>query len=476
MYGSVESLTYSMQVIVVGFTYLRGITDYGDCVDDEWLIVFILRELTKKVPGLWAHVCDSDGEFLLIEAANAVPNWINPEVDQNRVWVHEGKIHLIPPSLSPDWGGFHNLSLVEAFGLIQMHHVSVPHFPALEIEAFSRLASYPEQITSCEYHCLLRMPRKLAYILHLRPKFIAPAIEAFKARESLGLRAIETAHFLPTFPAHDMVTTSVQFTKTLFVQLRSQQFTLPPAWGCTASELCRQDHRNESSSLNDERLELGMRVAIGFELLIQKARHRPSHTTRELAVLLGDLENGVSVLPTDYHIMAWENSTRQDDDRWLDIDYCDLEAELDGHKRTSESENMTGFGDPKMHVDLKRIVARFQEFLQDDAAELGGPNETLDEDDPERYSDNGERKRDGCDGWDSDNELYSNDGGDVILDKDELGQLVDSLKLVRSGSDWAVGEQRSLDSEISTNGRSQYDSFSKLGCAMEAELKSHETL
>lgn len=65
--------------------HLRGLTNYGDSVEDEWLIVHILRELTKQFPDLWVKVVDTDGEFLLIEAANALPRWLNPEIADNRV-------------------------------------------------------------------------------------------------------------------------------------------------------------------------------------------------------------------------------------------------------------------------------------------------------------------------------------------------------------------------------------------------------
>src|SRR3954447_12720617 len=64
---------------------LYGLTNYGDSVDDEWLIVYILKELSKRFPELWVKVVDSDGEFLLIEAANALPRWMNPEIADNRV-------------------------------------------------------------------------------------------------------------------------------------------------------------------------------------------------------------------------------------------------------------------------------------------------------------------------------------------------------------------------------------------------------
>lgn len=69
----------------VGLMHLHGLTNYGDSVEDEWLIVYILKELSNKFPELWIQVADTDGEFLLIEAANALPRWLNPEIAENRV-------------------------------------------------------------------------------------------------------------------------------------------------------------------------------------------------------------------------------------------------------------------------------------------------------------------------------------------------------------------------------------------------------
>jgi hypothetical protein len=68
-----------------GTMYLHSLTNYGDSVEDEWLIVYILKELSNRFPELWIKVVDTDGEFLLIEAANALPRWLNPEIADNRV-------------------------------------------------------------------------------------------------------------------------------------------------------------------------------------------------------------------------------------------------------------------------------------------------------------------------------------------------------------------------------------------------------
>lgn len=64
---------------------LRGRTNYGDSVEDEWLVVYMLWELSKQHSDVWIKTVDTDGEFLLIEAANALPRWLNPEIADNRV-------------------------------------------------------------------------------------------------------------------------------------------------------------------------------------------------------------------------------------------------------------------------------------------------------------------------------------------------------------------------------------------------------
>lgn len=72
----------------LGITSLRGRSNYGDSIEDEWVVVYLLRELTKKHKDIWVKVVDSDGEFLLVEAAGALPAWVEPEIADNRVRLH----------------------------------------------------------------------------------------------------------------------------------------------------------------------------------------------------------------------------------------------------------------------------------------------------------------------------------------------------------------------------------------------------
>jgi len=64
---------------------LRGSTNYGDSIADEWVIVHILQQISEQHFDVWIRVYDTDGEFLLIEAANVLPKWIKPEISENRV-------------------------------------------------------------------------------------------------------------------------------------------------------------------------------------------------------------------------------------------------------------------------------------------------------------------------------------------------------------------------------------------------------
>jgi len=57
--------------------------------------------MTKSILFYVDRVYDSDGEFLLIEAADYLPKWLNPDTAENRVSI----IHFIFLTLnaSCDW-------------------------------------------------------------------------------------------------------------------------------------------------------------------------------------------------------------------------------------------------------------------------------------------------------------------------------------------------------------------------------------
>ena len=392
-----------------GRSFLRGRTNYGDSVEDEWLIVYILRELSKQFPKTWIRITDTDGQFLLIEAANALPRWLNPEIADFRVWLNNGKLLIIPmeklggeiEKLKPG-----PLTLNEAFDTIENRAPELLHLPAVEAEAFYRLQKFPRQISDSLHHALLMIPRKLAYILHESAAYISPAVEAFYLRDSIALRPLQGSHHTElTFPPTDLVMMSAKFTKVGYAQLKSQQFAAPPPW-------VEYTSAKREAKLQDKVI-TGMKITCGFEMLLRDPHNQDKKAVREIAMLLEDIRTGQDKLPTDAEIKNWE--TREDDEAWLEIDFGDFEQELAGNKETSAPRSKEGFGDKGTQENLRKMVSRFEDFLNDDAAGVDGA-EFLDD------MDNDEEEEE--DSQISDDSDTGSEDGEVSFDEDAFAKMM----------------------------------------------------
>ncbi|PNS21386.1 hypothetical protein CAC42_1165 [Sphaceloma murrayae] len=335
---------------------LRGTTNFGDSIADEWLIVYLLRELSNRFPSAWIRVFDTDGEFLLIEAANALPKWVNPEIAENRVWLNNGDLKMISVSSTSSNTQSSNLTLNQAVSTILISPSTLLHDTAVQKEAFFRLRNYPSAIASNLHNALLRLPRRLAYILHRLSSSTAPAIEAFYLRDPIGLKPLATKDTgTLLFPPEDFVTVSVRFNRTGYAQLKSQEFKPPPAWTAVTPHL------------GDEKTKMGMKLACGMEMLCQDKANQDRRVVREVKLLLEDVEGGEETLPDDREIQGW--GAKQDDEGWLDIDFRDLERELAGEKGEGKKGK---FGDEEAQENLRRMVERFEDFMKDEKAGVDG--------------------------------------------------------------------------------------------------------
>ncbi|KUJ10634.1 SGT1-domain-containing protein [Mollisia scopiformis] len=460
-----------------GLMYLHGLTNYGDSVEDEWLIVYILRELSNHFPDLWIKVVDTDGEFLLIEAANALPRWLNPEIADNRVWIHHNQLRIIPLTAASSSSTTdqtapisRSLTIQEACQIITSTPDILMNSPLIEEEAFYRLRNYPDQIQASMHHALITIPRKLASILHDRPTSIAPATEAFYLRDPIALKPLQTESSELIFPPKDLVTVSTRFTKVLYAQLKSQQFECPVAWRDILLQTAKETGESGKRYVS---LEMGMKVTSGFEMLVTDSKNNDNRVVRELKILLDDLATWEdSDLPSDQDISKWKDVTREDDESWLDINFEDFERELQGKSQDKKKSGVpgsfgpeppSGFGDAKTQADLKKMVERFESFLNDDNAGIDGA-----EMDDMDFDDDEDEEEDEEDSEDEDK--------DVSFDEKEFARMMREMMGMPPEEDEAedpasglrkVEEVESSDDE---DGLSEARKIRKVMERMEAEL------
>ena len=350
-------------------------------MEDEWLIVYILRELSRSFPQIWVRIVDTDGQFLLIEAANTLPTWLNPEIADYRVWLNHGKLLIIPidqtgaktAQITPKP---EVLDLDGAIKCLRKNQLRTLHSPAIEAEAFYRLQKYPKHVSDSLHHARILIPRKLAYILHHDAAYISPAVEAFYLRDPIALRPLQAGDNRNLiFAPIDSVEVSTRFTRIGYAQLKSQSFDPPPAWV--------DRHIIDRNSKSQDMAVIGMKVACGFEMLLSDPQNQDKKAVREIKLLLEDLETGEDHLPSDTEINGWQ--MKEDDEKWLDINFEDFERELAGKAKKNTRGVQGGFGDPGAQEHLRKMVARFQDLLDDDAAGIDGAEfpDDMDNDDYE---------------------------------------------------------------------------------------------
>jgi hypothetical protein len=446
---------------------LKGTTNYGDSVADEWLIVYLMRELSKEFKDAWIRIYDTDGEFLLIEAANALPRWLNPEVAENRVWINNHRLLIVPLSKDEDPGP---LKQTEALSIIHDTPARPQHYTKVEQEAFHRLKGYPLAISENQHHATLPLPRKVAHILHINPSYIAPAVEAFYLRDPISLRLLQPDQSQSPliFPPQDFVDVSVRFTKVLYAQLLGQHWEPSGPLENALQQLC------ETSS-SPEKAEIGIKVTAGLEMLLRHKIYADKKAVREIGLLLEDLDTGDDDLPTDADTAAWPK--REDDESWLNIDFAEFERELAGKGGD------TGFGDKAAQENLKKMVERFSAFMGDEDAGIDGAG-SMDPMDVDNDSDAGNRNWEDPENSDtsSSHEAEEGEGDDDDGDEDADAEYAEYERAYEKYMTLPVAEKALLTDDARSLAlaeeaeREEDDEIKKLSDMMEAELFGHGAL
>ncbi|NXK55507.1 ECD protein, partial [Chauna torquata] len=207
------------------------------------------------------RIDDNDGEFLLIEAADFLPRWLNPENSDNRVFFYKGELHIIPLSETQEQECGQSAAtptISQALTLLSARSEEFLASEPIRAAVYKRISGYPEKIQASFHRAHCYLPAGIVAVLKQRPSLVAAAVQAFYLRDPIDLRACRS---FQTFPPEERVMTMVTFTKCLYAQLVQQKFAPDRRSGYT---LPLPSHPQYKA------YELGMKLAHGFEILCSK--------------------------------------------------------------------------------------------------------------------------------------------------------------------------------------------------------------
>ncbi|KAE8706980.1 Protein SGT1-like protein [Hibiscus syriacus] len=245
---------FTLSISFHPFPHLQGRLRFGDNLNDEWFTVFLLFQISLSFPSLSIQVHDSDGEFLLIEAAYHLPRWLNPENSKNRTFIRRGKLHIIPKS------SLANPTVIESLKFLTEIGQAAVAPDSIQSVIQSRIAGYPEKAKLNTHTVRVRVPVTVAQVLKHRPSLISLAVEGFYDRDLDSMKhAAKMEQFLKGGKDVEMVSVAVKMSRAMYAQLMQQRFQAPKCYPMPPKK-------------GDLEAELGMKIACGFEMMYQEKK------------------------------------------------------------------------------------------------------------------------------------------------------------------------------------------------------------
>ena len=268
--------------------YLYNKIEIGDSIEDEWFIVFLLKKISKNKKiqqkfTLLITIKDNDGEFLLIEGADHLPRWISKTKNsKNRVFLNEGKLHLIPININIDDPSklmqiSNQLSKTQAkeiifsknyeteapkklqkiiFDKIKIYKNKLPLFREGKVDSLQEQHFFTVKINEIVATIILNFPNFISAVVnHLfeeNPKIISPVLNLKKRK----LKQFYYFKKLENIQTNKRKFVKIRFSRYLFAKLNFKQFPGENQW---------LKNGNSSESLEKRKI-LGKKLEIGADL------------------------------------------------------------------------------------------------------------------------------------------------------------------------------------------------------------------
>eukprot|EP00981_Chlorochromonas_danica_P010717 scaffold3345_cov164-Ochromonas_danica.AAC.3 len=250
--------------------HLRGVSFYGNNIEDEWYLVYLLQKASQHFNDIAVSIEDSDGQFLLIEASDHIESWLLPENSKHRVWIMNGELHVVP--LETPGKTINGVSITSALHCLASGQSSKAN-PASQRAINERsLSVYPAKVLAHRHHVSCLLPSWVAQILSMNSQLIADAINAFEETSTDEMSKAIAKVPLPWesgIPLQvcdaSMRAVSVVMNRTLYAQLQFKKFKAPRRF----HPYVRAVATAQSSKAN-QALDRGLRIACGLVLALRE--------------------------------------------------------------------------------------------------------------------------------------------------------------------------------------------------------------
>ncbi|CAI9111443.1 OLC1v1011664C1 [Oldenlandia corymbosa var. corymbosa] len=256
---------FTISVAPSPIPHLAGHLRFGDNLEDEWFVAFLLFTVSQRFPNLSIAIHDSDGQFLLIETAFHLPGWVNPDTSTNRVFLRRGRLYILPPTHLP---GTPSLTAALKFLSENDNNPDVIRATPDSVQAHleQKFNEYPEKAERNMHKVRVRVPVRVAWVLKNEPCLISLAVEGFYDRDVDSMKFADRMEvFLPNGKEEELVQVFVKMSRTMYAQLMQQTFRPPKRYPAMPLSSDLEGYKEA---------ELGMKIACGFEMMYQMRKRQ----------------------------------------------------------------------------------------------------------------------------------------------------------------------------------------------------------
>ncbi|XP_068618299.1 protein ecdysoneless homolog [Battus philenor] len=234
--------------------YLASTTTFGENIEDEWFIIYLIFKLTEIHNDLIVKIEDNDGDFLLIEAADFLPSWANPETTYNRVFIYDNHLHLIPPNIAELKTP---MEINKALKLVKDYAEETKASAVIETSIRKRFNSYPNRIKELLHRTSITIPIDLAALLILEPTLISNVVNTYCHHDIID------AKICHNLKLENCVDVTIKFTKFQYAMLLH-------------TKLINGIKQRKKCISTNSRTEIGYKLACGFKIIMSDANNNKS--------------------------------------------------------------------------------------------------------------------------------------------------------------------------------------------------------